>query len=173
VYWLALGIGLGLLVLSIVLGDVFDFLDFIDIDIGGGDLSITPVLFTAVAAFGAGGLIGIEAFGLGQGGSIVMGLGAGIGAGGLAGLLFAALHRQEAKDPFELSKLVGGRGRCSLAVGPGRIGRVSVTHEGMTRVYSASSVEDIAVGEEVVVQDVVGSQLTVARPDREGAGPQG
>lgn len=161
VYWIALGVGLGLLVLSVLLGDVFDFIDF---DIGGTDLAVMPILFTAAAAFGAGGLIGIEAFGLGRGGSIFAGLGTGVAAGALAGALFALLRRQEATDGFTMSQLIGERGRCSLTIGPGKVGKVSVTYGGMTRTFSASSADEIATGEEVVVSDVIGSQLTVAKP---------
>lgn len=164
VYWLALGVGLGLLLLSVVLGDLFDFLDFLDVDIGGPDFSVVPVLFTAVAAFGAGGLIGIEGFDFGRTGSILSGLATGAAGGGLALLLFALLARQQATEGFQLSQLVGKRGRCSLAIGPGRIGKVTVDHAGMTRALSATSDEEISSGEEVVVRDVIGSQLTVVRP---------
>jgi membrane-bound ClpP family serine protease len=161
IYWVTLGVGLGLLILSVVLGDVFDFLD---VDIGGTDLAVVPMLFTAVSAFGAGGLIGTEAFGLGQGGSIITGVGTGLAGGALTGLLFAALRRQESEGAFQVTALVGERGRCMLAIGPTQVGRVSVTHAGMTRTFSASSSEKIASGEEVVVKDVIGSQLFVARP---------
>ena len=161
IYWVTLGVGFGLLLLSVVLGDVFDFLD---VDIGGTDLAIAPMFFTAISAFGAGGLIGTEAFGLGQGGSIFAGIGTGLAGGALTGLLFVALRRQEAEGAFELSALVGERGRCSLALGPGRVGRVSVTYAGMTRTFGASSTEEIEPGEEIVVRDVIGSQLSVARP---------
>lgn len=160
IYWLTLGVGLGLLLLSVLLGGVFDFLD---LEIGGTDLAIGPMFFTAMAAFGAGGLIGTEAFGLGQSGSIFVGVGTGLGGGGLAGLLFAVLRRQEAEGAFELSELIGQRGRCSLAVGPGRVGSVAVTHAGMTRTFSASADEEIASDEEIVVRDVIGSRLAVAR----------
>jgi membrane-bound ClpP family serine protease len=161
IYWVTLGAGLGLLILSVVLGDVFDFLD---IDIGGTDLAVVPMLFTAISAFGAGGLIGTEAFGLGQGGSIITGVGLGLVGGALTGLLFAVLQRQESKGAFQLTALVGERGRCTLGIGPGQVGRVTITHAGMTRTLSASSSEQIASGEEIVVKDVIGSQLSVARP---------
>lgn len=171
VYWLALGIGLGLLVLSLVLGDVLDFLDFLDLDIGGSELSVVPIFFTALGAFGAGGLIGLEGFGFGQGGSILTGLGTGVAGGAVAGALFAILKRTEAKEGFELSKLVGERGRCSLTVGPGRVGKVTVTYAGMTRAFSATSSDEIAAGDTVVVTDVVGSQLSVARAETGGSAP--
>jgi hypothetical protein len=164
VYWLALGIGLGLLVLSVVVGDLFDFFDTLDFEIAGTELSVVPIFFTFMAAFGAGGLIGIQAFGFGQGGSVVSGLVTGVAGGGLAALLFAALRRQEQKDGFELSQLVGERGRCTLACGPGKVGKVTVTYAGMSRSFGASAADDIAMGEEIVVADVIGSQLRVARP---------
>lgn len=160
VYWITLGLGLGLLVLSLLLGDVFDFLN---LDLAGGDFAATPVFLAAVSAFGAGGLIGLKAFGLATGGSIVTGLGTGVAMGGLTALLFLALRRQESVEPFELSQLVGARGRCTVAITPGRRGRVSVHHAGMTRSFAATSSEAIAEGEEVVVRDVLGTVLTVSK----------
>lgn len=161
-YWLALGIGLGFLLLSLLLGDLFDFLDFLNTDFGG-DFAATPVFFTAAAAFGAGGLLGLQAFGVSTGVSVLIGLGSAVVLGGLSGLLFAALRRQEAEEGFSTDKLVGARGRCTLALSPGRQGRVAVQHAGMTRSHSAMSDEDIAVGEEIVVVDVIGSNLRVAK----------
>lgn len=159
-YWIALGAGLGLLILSLLLGDVFDFFN---LEIAGGDFAAAPVFFAATAAFGAGGLIGIKGFEFGTGGSIYLGLGTGVSMGALTGLLFFALRRQESVEGFEMSKLVGLRGRCTVAVGPGRVGRVTVQFAGMSRALTARSGEEIAVGEEVVIQDVIGTTITVAR----------
>ena len=160
IYWLALGGGLAILTLSLILGDIFDFFD---IDIGDAGVPIIPVFFAATAAFGAGGLIGVAGFGLGTGGSIVSGLITGVAVGLLAGLLFAVLRRQEAGEGFQVGKLTGLRGRTTLAVGPGRVGRVAVQYGGMTRSLSATSAEEIPAGHEVVVRDVVGNVLTVSR----------
>jgi membrane protein implicated in regulation of membrane protease activity len=161
-YWLALGIGLGFLVLSLLLGDMFDFLSFGDFEFGG-DFAAGPVFFTAAGAFGAGGLLGLNAFELSSGMSVLVGLGFSVVLGGLSGVLFAALGRQEAKESFSTDKLVGSRGRCTLAVVPPAQGRVAIQHSGMTRTHSATSDEAISVGEEVVVVDVIGSTLRVAR----------
>ena len=154
------------LLLSIVLGDIFDFLDFLDFDLGDG-FSATPVFFTAVAAFGGAGLLGLEAFGLSRGGSVVAGLGGSVVFGGMAAALFALLHRQEAGEGFTKSRLVGTRGSCVLAIQPGRQGRVSLYHEGMTRTLSATSDEAITAGDEVVVADVVGDVIRVTKVRRE------
>jgi hypothetical protein len=169
IYWLTLGIGLGLLFLSLLLGDILDLLPF-EIDIGGSDFAAGPVFFAGVAAFGAGGLLGIRGFGLGRGGSIFTGIGAGLGFGAGTALLFTLLQRQEGKGAFDLNGLVGLRAAVNVAIGPGQAGRVTVTFEGMTRAFTARSDDRIAVGEEVIVRDVVGSQLTVARP---AATPEG
>ena len=170
VYWVALGLGLIVLAISVVLGDIFDFFD---IDIGDSGLPIVPVFFAAMATFGAGGLIAIEAFGFGSGGSIAVGLGTGVGGAVLAGLLFFFLRRQEAGDGFEMSQLVGQRGRVTLAVGPGKVGRVAVSFGGLTRSFSAGSAEEIPPGEDIVVTDVVGHTIKVARPDRAPAPERG
>lgn len=160
-YWAALGGGLGLLLLALLLGDVFNFLDF---EIGGSDFAGAPVFFAAVAAFGAGGLIGLKAFEFGTGGSIYLGLGTGLGMGGLTALLFAVLRGQEAGEGFDLAQLVGERGRCTVAVGPGVVGRVAVPFAGMTRSLVATGDGEVRVGEEVVVRAVVGKTVVVARP---------
>ena len=170
-YWIALGVGVSFLLLSVVLGDVFDFLDFLDFDLGDG-LSLTPVLFTALAAFGGGGLLALDAFETSRGLSVVWGLGGGVGAGALAAGLFALLHRQEAGEGFMVSQLIGARGRCTLAIHPGKEGRVAVQHEGLTRSFSATSNEAIATSEEVVVLDAVGTSLKVSR-SQEAAEPKG
>ena len=153
---------MGFLLLSLVLGDIFDFLDFLDFDLGDG-FSATPVFFTAVAAFGGGGLLGLDAFEMSRGGSILAGLGTGVVAGFLAAGFFALLGRQEAKDTFSISQLVGARGRCTLAINPGKDGRVAIQHQNMTRNLTATSDVAIRVGEEIVVIDVVGASLKVGR----------
>jgi membrane protein implicated in regulation of membrane protease activity len=164
-YWLALALGLGLLVVSLLLGEVLGFLDFANLDFLGGDFAAGPVFFTATGAFGAGGLLGLNAFGLGTGGSVLAGLGASIVLGGLAAMLFAGLRRQEAEG-FTTAQLIGLRGRCTLAIKPGQTGRVAVAHGGMTRTLTATSVEPIGVGEDVHVVDAIGTTLTVERAQR-------
>lgn len=161
-YWIALGVGVGFLVLSLVFGDVFDFLDFLDFDIGDS-IALTPVLFTAVAAFGAGGLLGLGAFSASSGVSALIGLASAVVFGGLAAAFFAALRRQEAPQAFATSQLVDARGTCTLSILPGKSGRVSVHHEGMTRSFTATSTEEIKSGEEVVVVGAVGNSLQVSR----------
>lgn len=161
-YWIALGVGVIFLLLSVVLGDVFDFLDFLDFDLGEG-FSATPIFFTAIAAFGGGGILGLDAFDLSRGNSVLAGLGSSVLFAGLAALFFALLGKQQAGPGFSTSQLVGATGRCTLAIGPGHDGRVSIHHSGMTRTHSASSQEQIATGDEVVVVGVVGDVLKVSR----------
>lgn len=161
-YWVALGVGTAFLLLSIVFGDVFDFLDFLDFDLGDG-IAATPIVFTALAAFGAGGLLGTGAMGLGAGASVLVGLAAAFLFGGLTAFLFSALRKQEAPQAFGMSQLVGSRGRCTLAIVPGKGGKISLHHEGMTRTFTATSNEPVRSGDDVVVVDVVGNSLQVER----------
>lgn len=159
-YWIALGVGVAFLVLAMVFGDVFDFLDFLDFDLGDG-FAATPVLFTSIAAFGGGGLLALDAFEASPGVSIFGGLGTAVVLGGVAALFFRALGRQEAKETFATSQLIGERGTCTLAAGPGKAGRVAIHHAGMTRSFGATSAEPIAAGQEIIVLDVVGGTLKV------------
>ncbi|HYI45725.1 MAG TPA: hypothetical protein VE174_09755 [Actinomycetota bacterium] len=161
-YWIALAVGVTFLLLSVVLGDVFEFLDFLDFGLGDG-FSVTPVLFTALAAFGGGGLLAIGAFDVTPGRSVLWGLGSSVVAGGLSAGLFVVLHRQEAGEGFSVGQMVGTRGRCTLAIHPGKEGRVTVQYEGMSRAFSATSDEEIASGADVVIDDVIGTTLKVSR----------
>ncbi|HEX2057750.1 MAG TPA: hypothetical protein VHI71_05200 [Actinomycetota bacterium] len=158
-YWIVLGVGVGFLLLSLVFGDLFDF---IDVDFGDG-FAATPVFFTVVAAFGGGGLLAIEAFDASAGASVFAGLATSVVVGGLATMFFRVLGKQEAGAGFSFSELVGMRGRCTLAIRPGKEGRVAVQARGMTRHVPAVSDADVAVGEEVVVLDALGNSLKVAR----------
>ena len=161
-YWIALAVGTVFLLLSVVLGDVFDFLNFIDFDLGDS-FSATPVFFTAVAAFGGGGLLGLNAFEVARGTSVLIGLASGVAAGGLAAGFFVLLGKQEAGPGFSISNLTGARGRVTLAIPAGKEGRVAILHEGMTRNITATSAESLGQGEDVVVIDVIGSTVKVAR----------
>ncbi|MDQ3981310.1 MAG: hypothetical protein M3271_01365 [Actinomycetota bacterium] len=156
-YWLALAVGVGFLLLSLVFGDLFDF---IDVDLGDG-FAATPVFFTAIAAFGGGGLLAVEAFEASAGTSVLGGLGTSVVAGFLAAALFKVLGRQEAGEGFSISELVGARGRCTLAIRPGKEGRVAIQARGMTRNIAAVADVAIAAGDEVVVLDALGNSIKV------------
>ena len=158
-YWVALGVGAGFLVASILLGDVLDIFDF---DFGDG-VAATPILFTTLAGFGAGGLLAIKAADIDDGPSIIVGLVSAFALGGLAMLFFKALGRQESEGAFSASQLVGAEGRCIVAITPGNTGRVLVPHQGMTRSFTATSDEDIASGSEIVVSGAIGNSLKVTR----------
>jgi membrane-bound ClpP family serine protease len=158
-YWVALGVGAGFLVLSILLGDVLDVFDF---DLGDG-VSATPILFTAIAAFGGGGLLAIKAAEVSQGKSVLVGLASAFVLGGLALGFFRVLGKQEAEEAFSATQLVGLEGRCTVAIPPGKSGRVSVHHQGMTRSFTATSEQEIGSGDEIVVLEALGNSLKVAR----------
>ncbi|MDQ3952385.1 MAG: hypothetical protein M3279_05405 [Actinomycetota bacterium] len=165
-YWIALGVGVGFLLVSLVFGDLFDF---IDVDFGDG-FAVTPVFFTVVAAFGGGGLLAIGAFDASAGVSVFGGLGTSLVAGVLAGMFFRVLGKQEAGEGFSFSELVGQRGRCTLAIRPGKEGRVAVQARGMTRHVAAVSDVEVAAGEEVVVLDALGNSLKVGRTNERTPG---
>ncbi len=145
--------------LSIILGDVLDVFDF---DLGDG-VSATPVLFTAIAAFGGGGLLALKAGEMDPGESIVVGVISAFVLGGLAFVFFKVLGRQEAEGAFSASQLVGAEGRCIVPIRPGNTGRVLVHYQGMTRSFTATSEQEITSGDEIVVREAIGNSLKVAR----------
>lgn len=160
VYWVALLIGVGALLLSIVVGD---FLDFIDFDFGDG-VSFTGVFFAALAGVGIGGLLGLAWFDH-EGASAATAL-AGAGLLGFVGrVTFKALSNAEAEDAFKLADLIGHDGRCVVTIPTQSVGRVLVLYQGMSRTFSARGVAGgaFASGDPVRVVDVTGDVLVVER----------
>jgi membrane-bound ClpP family serine protease len=160
IFWIALGGGLALLILSLLLEEA-GALSFMS----AAAMTATPVAFTAAASFGAGGLVARLVFEMGRA-SIAAGAVTALITGGFTALLLMLLRREEVVDALDRSKLMGMHGTTALGMGPDRIGRVAVQYAGMTRSLRATSPEPIPAGERVVVQDVVGNLLRVAPTER-------
>jgi membrane protein implicated in regulation of membrane protease activity len=152
-------IGGGLLLITVlvddILGAVFDF------DIGG--VSLMPLLLSFVSMFGVGGLFATQVLDVHGGQAAAIG-----GAFGLVGLaiawvVFSALGRAAAPEPFSTRDLVGHEAYVQVGIPAGRYGSVLIKAEGQTHEFTATAATDIPAGTVARVTGVGGAGLIVER----------
>lgn len=144
------GIGLAFFVLSLVLGDVFDALDF---DFGGEFFSSA-----AIAAFlGALGFGGAIALGVGLIGPLAWLIGAvcGLALGVLTALALRRLKRAGGGDSVRTADLVGQTGRVIEDIPADGYGVVNVSRGGHPTRLNARAAEPIRAGTLIEVVSVL------------------
>jgi len=183
------GIGFFMLVLTWILGELFDlghglagfFGEHVgDVSVEGHHLELghhvegggmpTPsplssrVIFAFMTAFGGGGAVA-SVYGLSTLPSVGIGLGSGLVIGGLVYALTLAVFRQQATSGFEVASLVGKPGRVVIAIPAGGTGQVSVAAGGGSSTLLASARDGDAVpeGSTVRVVQVQGDRLVIER----------
>ena len=162
-------IGGGLLLITVlvddILGAAFDF------DIGG--VSLRPLLLSFVAMFGVGGLFATQVLDVHGGQAALWGAGFGLVGMGIAYVIFSALRRAEAPEPFSTTDLIGREAYVQVGIPAGRYGSVLVKAEGQTHEFSATASADVPVGAVVRVSGVAGSGLIVEAPSGAPAAVEG
>lgn len=143
------GLGLVLLVASLVLGEVFDGL----LDGIGGDILSTAAVAGFLSGFGFTGAIVAPA--LGTGVAIGVGLVGGLALGGVAGLLTRGLSRARTDATPSSGALVGLAGTVVTAVPSQGYGEVSVVVAGHLTKLNARADEALGVGTPVTVTTVL------------------
>ena len=121
-------IGFLILIVSFVMGEIFDLGDWFghhDIDTHGGGPSFLSgrILSVFVTAFGGFGAIGIHS-GFGMGVSTAMGLASGFVFGGLVYAFVRFLHGQESSSNIRVGDLVGNSAEVTVAIPKGGLGQV-------------------------------------------------
>jgi membrane protein implicated in regulation of membrane protease activity len=172
IFLLCLLVGGGLLLISVVLGDlVGDIASAFHIGLDIGGVSLMPPLLGFVSMFGVGGLFATQVFGMGAGGATLVGTGTGLVGGGLVFGLFKLFQRAEAPQAFSLNDLVGQTGRVAVAIPANRYGTVYVSFAGETHNLTATADRNLAAGTTVQVVGVAGGNLIVsAQRDSEPKG---
>ncbi len=126
--FLAIGaVGFVFLLISFVVGDIFDSLGFetgLDGGAEGHALLDSRVISVFVTAFGGFGAIGIQ-MGLPIVASSLIGLGGGIFLGGVVSLFGRFLYRQQSSSSVTTAQLAGRSAQVIVAIAPGSIGLVS------------------------------------------------
>lgn len=155
------GIGLAVLVLSLVLGDVFD----LDVDVDGGGLVSGPVIGGFVAAFGFGGALAMSVIADRIGVGIVAGLAAGVVIGFVTWRLVRALMHMPTDPPVRHEDLLGKSGKVITPIPSGGYGEVMVRHAGQQLKVSARADRPVATATTVVVVEVVSPSSVKVEPE--------
>jgi len=160
------GIGFVFLLISLVLGDIFEmFGGSADI---GGDSGVdfgfldSRVLAVFITAFGGFGAIGAQ-MGFGAIVCSLIGLLGGIIFGGVVSLFGRFLIGQQASSSVTDSDLVGRTAQVTVAIKSGEVGQISarIGDERVDRVARSSDGEEIKVGTMVTVAAIAGDAVIV------------
>lgn len=144
-------VGLGIVVLSLVLGDLLEgVFESLDIDVGGGVFS-TPVIGSFLGAFGFGGAWLLGATDASTGVASVGGVAAGVALGGAALAITRSLMRMPTDEPVRISDLVGKAAGVVSAIPANGFGEISLVHQGQRMKLSARAATPVPTGGRVVI----------------------
>ncbi len=159
-------LGFVFLLISLVVGDIFDSFGFetgIDTGADGHALLDSRVISVFVTAFGGVGAIGIQA-GLSIVVSSLLGLAGGVVLGGLVSLFARFLYKQQSSSSVGTAQLIGRTAQVIVAIMPGSLGQVScrVGEERVEKLARARDNREIKAGSTVRVEEVAGDSLIVS-----------
>ena len=155
-------VGLGLLAVSVVFGNLLDgLLDALDLDLGDGELVGDGMLSSAaiatfIAGFGLAGWLALEAGALATWVAIIIALVVAFLLAIVAGkAVGAAMHMQTDRTPTQ-DDLLGRLGVVTSPIPPGGLGQIRSERSGSPVKLSARSEEaPLPVGADVVVMEVL------------------
>jgi membrane protein implicated in regulation of membrane protease activity len=158
-------VGVGLLMLSLVLGDFLDgMFDGLDIDAGG--LLSTEVIGAFLGAFGFGGALLRSATSLSWPFVVGGGLVSGVVVGALALMIVRVAVRMPTDATPRSADLTGKIGRVITRIPADGLGEVTVLHAGHQIKVNARAHEPIPSGADVVIIDVLSpTAVLVAESD--------
>jgi len=159
-------IGFVFLLLSLVVGDLFDSFGVDSALDGGADghgLLDSRVISVFVAAFGGFGAIGIQ-MGLGIVPSSLLGLTGGVVFGGLISLFGRFLYKQQSSSTVSMAQMVGRTAQVIVSITPGSVGQVScrVGEERIERLARSKDNQEIKAGSMVRVDEIAGDSVIVS-----------
>ena len=159
-------LGFVFLLISLVVGDLFDSFGFetgLDGVAEGHALLDSRVISVFVTAFGGFGAIGIQ-MGLSIVASSLLGLAGGVILGGLVSLFARFLYKQQSTSSVTTSQLVGRTAQVIVSIAPGSIGQVScrIGEERVEKLARARDNAEIKAGVTVRVDEVAGDSLIVS-----------
>ena len=173
------GVGFTLLVLTWVVGEMFDLghdlasfvgheIGTANVDLGGHEMAgpspfSSRVVFTFLTAFGGGGAIASIA-GQPMGISILYALVAGLAMATSTWLLARLLWQRQSSSTLEMSSLVGRTGRVVVDMTPQATGQVTLLVGGGSVTFLARSREELlSAGESVQIVACEGDTLIARR----------
>lgn len=154
-------VGLVIVVLSILLGDVIDGL--FELDMLGGDLFSVAGLAAFLGAFGFGGVISLALVDV-TWIAVVVGVLAGLLASWGATSLTRWLKRGESNSTFRSDSMVGASARVITDIPADGYGEVRILGSGQSRKRAARSTGAIEAGTEVWVSAIVSPTAVEVTP---------
>ena len=166
-------IGFLFLLISLVVGDVFEAFGFdFDPDLdGSGDFGLfdSRVIAIFLTAFGGGGTIAA---------ALGYGTPASLGAGFLGGIVFGAivfyfgkfLHSQQASSAVRLEEMLGRSAEVIVSIKPGQVGQIScrVGEERIEKLARARDGREIKAGALVRIDSIASDSVIVSADDGDG-----
>jgi membrane protein implicated in regulation of membrane protease activity len=159
-------IGFVFLLVSLVLGDIFDSFG-IDTGVDGGadghGLLDSRVISVFVTSFGGFGAIGIQ-MGLGIVASSLIGLAGGVVLGGLVSLFARFLYKQQSSSSVGAAQMIGRTAQVIVSIAPGSLGQIScrVGEERIEKLARSKDNVEIKAGAMVRVEEIAGDSVIVS-----------
>lgn len=159
-------IGFIFLLVSLVVGDLFDNFGFdlgADGVVDGHGLLDSRVISVFVTSFGGVGAIGIQ-MGLGIVASSLIGLAGGAALGGVVSLFARFLNKQQSSSSVATAQMVGRTAQVIVSIAPGSLGQIScrVGEERIEKLARARDNLEIKAGEMVRVEAIAGDSVIVS-----------
>jgi len=160
------GIGFVFLVISLVVGDIFEAVGF---DLGvGGDSGLdfgfldSRVLAVFITAFGGFGAIGVQ-MGFGAVAASLIGLLGGVIFGAVVSLFGRFLIGQQATSSVADEDLIGRTAQVAVTIKPGEVGQISIRigDQRVEKIARSRGDEEIKAGTLVKVAAIAGDSVIV------------
>ena len=164
-------VGLALVLLSLIVGEVLDGLfDVFDLEFGGGLFS-TPVMGSFLAAFGFGAALIMFTTNAGATVGAFGGLGSGAVVGGIALLMMRSLMDMPTDETVSTATLEGANGLVITPIPAEGYGEVTIRHHGNQHKYNARAGQPLAAGTQVVVTAVLSASAVLVADASEAPSP--
>lgn len=166
-------IGLAIVLLSLLVGDLLDGLfDAFDVEFAGGVFS-TPVVGSFLAAFGFGAALTMYGAGVGATGGAFAGLASGIAIGGIALFMTRSLIHMPTDHTPTAADVIGTRGTVVTSIPGEGYGEVSLRTHGQVEKRNARGTAAIGAGQSVEVVEVLSASSVLVRPVEAEPPPSG
>jgi hypothetical protein len=164
-------VGLGIVLITLLLGEVLDgIFGAFDLDAGGGVFS-APVIGSFLAAFGFGAALIMFSTGVGATVGALGGLASGAVVGGFALLLMRNLMNMPTDQTVTTQGLEGLPATVITPIPADGYGEVTIRHHGEQRKYNARSSRPLPFGTQATVTAVLSASAVIVDPIDPSPGP--
>jgi membrane protein implicated in regulation of membrane protease activity len=157
-------VGLAIVLLTLILGEILDgIFGAFDLDGGGGVFS-APVIGSFLAAFGFGAALTMFTTGINATLGALAGLASGAVVGGFALFMMHNLMHMPTDETVTTRGLEGQRAIVITPIPEDGYGEVTIRHHGEQRKYNARASEALRVGTQAEVTAVLSASAVIVAP---------